>query len=184
MLIPTYVTRFGVQYFRPSCEQQSYPRPDCGFFVQTTSVESLFSVTLLRGGAVTLHAAAERSVDVSAAKHAAPVAATKDTSISTDMSDRLSLDNIRASLIRQEDSIIFSLIERAQYRLNSPVYQAGGVDVPCFHPDGQRASMLEYMLREFEQTGGGAGCHTYGLSTLEYYLQLSSHSQRSIAGFP
>jgi hypothetical protein len=50
----------------------------------------------------------------------------KDTSISTDLSDRLSLDNIRASLIRQEDSIIFSLIERAQYRLNSPVYQAGG----------------------------------------------------------
>jgi len=74
--------------------------------------------------------------------------------MSNDMSDRLSLDNIRASLIRQEDSIIFGLIERAQYRLNTPTYQPGGVEVPCFAPEGTRASMLEYMLREFEQTGG------------------------------
>ena len=72
----------------------------------------------------------------------------------TDKSDRLSLDNIRASLIRQEDSIIFGLIERAQYSINAAVYQPGGVDVPCFHPDGTRASMLEFMLRENEQTGG------------------------------
>ena len=72
----------------------------------------------------------------------------------TDKSDRLSLDNIRASLIRQEDSIIFGLIERAQYLINAAVYEPGGVDVPCFHPDGTRASMLEFMLRENEQGGG------------------------------
>jgi chorismate mutase len=77
-----------------------------------------------------------------------------DASISRDESDRLSLDNIRASLIRQEDSIIFGLIERAQYLLNAPVYQPGKIDVPCFHPDGTRASMLEFMLRESEQLGG------------------------------
>ena len=71
-----------------------------------------------------------------------------------DKSDRLSLDNVRASLIRQEDSIIFGLIERAQYKLNEPVYAPGGVDVPCFKPDGTRASMLEFMLRENEQVGG------------------------------
>lgn len=46
------------------------------------------------------------------------------------------------------------MIERAQYSINAAVYQPGGVDVPCFHPDGTRASMLEFMLRENEQTGG------------------------------
>ena len=49
--------------------------------------------------------------------------------------------------------------------------QAGGVDVPCFHPDGQRASMLEFMLREFEQTGGGAGCRQ-GLTLAHFRAQL------------
>ena len=77
-----------------------------------------------------------------------------DVSVSRDESDRLSLDNIRASLIRQEDSIIFGLIERAQYKRNDAVYEAGAVEVPCYHPDGKRASMLEFMLRESEQLGG------------------------------
>jgi len=74
--------------------------------------------------------------------------------MSIDESDRLSLDNIRASLIRQEDSIIFGLIERAQYLCNAPVYEPGGVEVPCFKLDGTRACMLEFMLRENEQVGG------------------------------
>ena len=39
-------------------------------------------------------------------------------------------------LIRQEVRIIFGLIERAQYSINAAVYPPGGVDVPCFHPDG------------------------------------------------
>ena len=42
-----------------------------------------------------------------------------------DRSSALSLANIRGSLIRQEDTIIFSLIERAQFSVNAPVYQAG-----------------------------------------------------------
>ena len=90
------------------------------------------------------------------ASSAAPSASASggDVSVSRDESDRLSLDNIRASLIRQEDSIIFGLIERAQYKRNDAVYEAGAVDVPCYHPDGKRASMLEFMLRESEQLGG------------------------------
>lgn len=47
-----------------------------------------------------------------------------------DMSSSLTLDNIRSSLIRQEDSIIFNLIERSQFAANPIVYQAGGVQVP------------------------------------------------------
>jgi len=47
-----------------------------------------------------------------------------------DMSSSLTLDNIRSSLIRQEDSIIFNFLERAQFALNPVVYQPGGVQVP------------------------------------------------------
>lgn len=49
---------------------------------------------------------------------------------SRDMSQSVTLDNIRSSLIRQEDSIIFNFIERAQFALNPVVYQAGGIQVP------------------------------------------------------
>lgn len=35
----------------------------------------------------------------------------------------LDLNNIRKSLMRMEDSIIFSLIERAQFKINNAVYQ-------------------------------------------------------------
>jgi chorismate mutase len=38
----------------------------------------------------------------------------------------LSLDSIRSSLIRQEETIIFALIERAQFRRNDIVYEPGG----------------------------------------------------------
>lgn len=41
--------------------------------------------------------------------------------------DLLSLDYIRSTLIRQEETIIFALIERAQFRLNDIVYKVGGV---------------------------------------------------------
>lgn len=56
------------------------------------------------------------------------------------MDDVLSLANIRDSLIRQEDTIIFSLIERSQFAVNSAVYSKGGV--------------LEYYLKETEQLHG------------------------------
>lgn len=40
--------------------------------------------------------------------------------------DILSLESIRNSLIRQEETIIFALIERAQFRHNPIVYKRGG----------------------------------------------------------
>lgn len=64
----------------------------------------------------------------------------------------LSLDSIRSSLIRQEETIIFSLIERAQYRHNPIVYEKGGLGdmgvPPGSKSDGQgdNLSFLEYML--------------------------------------
>jgi chorismate mutase len=68
-----------------------------------------------------------------------------------DLSSALSLANIRQTLIRLEDTIIFSLIERAQFALNEPVYQPDAIPVPGFRPDGRRYSLLEYLLRETEQ---------------------------------
>jgi|TARA_B100000524_G_scaffold345756_1_gene244872 chorismate mutase len=37
--------------------------------------------------------------------------------------DALSLSHIRCSLIRQEDTIIFALIERSQFKRNDVCYQ-------------------------------------------------------------
>lgn len=72
--------------------------------------------------------------------------------------DVLSLDSIRSTLIRQEETIIFAIIERAQFRQNSIVYQPGGfgdLGLPvgcsteednCSDIDSASLSFLEYML--------------------------------------
>lgn len=73
-----------------------------------------------------------------------------------DLSSALSLANIRQTLIRLEDTIIFSLIERAQFARNEPVYEAGAIPVPGFHATGSRYSLLEYLLREIEQVGAAS----------------------------
>lgn len=68
--------------------------------------------------------------------------------------DVLSLDSIRSSLIRQEETIIFALIERAQFRRNKVVYERGGFgdlgpvlgSPPVDVDDDVQLSFLEYML--------------------------------------
>lgn len=72
----------------------------------------------------------------------------------SDLSDILSLSNIRQTLILMEDTIIFALIERAQYAQNNPVYESGAIPIPSYMHDGTRLSLLEYMLRETEQVHG------------------------------
>lgn len=71
-----------------------------------------------------------------------------------DLSNNFSVDNVRHSLIQQEDSIIFSLIERAALKVNPPVYQPGSVPVPAYKTDGSRCSLLEFLLRETELVQG------------------------------
>ncbi|KAF3525956.1 hypothetical protein F2Q69_00050679 [Brassica cretica] len=63
-----------------------------------------------------------------------------------DASESLTLDSIRHSLIRQEDSIIFNLLERAQYRYNANTY-----DEDAFTMEGFQGSLVEFMIRETEQ---------------------------------
>jgi len=66
--------------------------------------------------------------------------------------DVLSLDSIRSTLIRQEETIIFALIERSQYRSNTIVYKAGGfgnLGTPIGSKpsdDDTNLSFLKYML--------------------------------------
>lgn len=69
-----------------------------------------------------------------------------------DESESLTLDKIRDNLIRQEDTIIFSLIERAQFRLNPAAYDPKSNSVPGF--DG---SLLDYLLRETEHLHAKVG---------------------------
>ncbi|KAF6155105.1 hypothetical protein GIB67_035852 [Kingdonia uniflora] len=72
------------------------------------------------------------------------------TSGSTDVV--LSLESVRESLIRQEDTIVFSLIERAKFPLNGPVY-----DESLSHVPGFSGSLLKYIVRETEAVQSKVG---------------------------
>ncbi|KDR82810.1 hypothetical protein GALMADRAFT_220810 [Galerina marginata CBS 339.88] len=62
--------------------------------------------------------------------------------------DPLSLDRIRSVLTRLEDTIIFSLIERAQFAHNPLMYQRGGFKE--LTELGFHGSWLEWFLKEIE----------------------------------
>jgi len=65
---------------------------------------------------------------------------------SDDGSENLTLESIRRSLIRQEDSIIYSLLKRAQHLYNAKTY-----DPEDFSMDGFHGSLVEYLVRESEK---------------------------------
>ncbi|KAE9393165.1 chorismate mutase [Gymnopus androsaceus JB14] len=62
--------------------------------------------------------------------------------------DPLSLDRIRSVLTRLEDTIIFDLIERAQFAHNPRMYQRGAFKE--LHDIGFDGSWLEWFLKEIE----------------------------------
>lgn len=62
------------------------------------------------------------------------------------MHDELKLENIRSTLIRLEETIIFYIIERAQFKTNEAVYQKGNVNIPGFNE-----SFMMYLLHETER---------------------------------
>ncbi|KAI9019806.1 chorismate mutase [Hyaloraphidium curvatum] len=59
----------------------------------------------------------------------------------------VSLDKVRETLIRLEDTIIFALIERAQFAHNAKIYEPKDFDLEGQDFDG---SFMEWMLRETE----------------------------------
>lgn len=61
----------------------------------------------------------------------------------------LTLDGVRDALIRQEDTIVFCLIERARYPGNSRAYD------PSFF--GHGTSLAEFFVRQSEETDAKVG---------------------------
>lgn len=70
-----------------------------------------------------------------------------------DTSKSLTLEGIRRSLILQEDSIIFALLERAQYFYNAEAY-----DPDAFAMDGFPGSLVEFMVKETEKLHAQVWC--------------------------
>lgn len=96
--------------------------------------------------------------------------------------DPLSLDRIRTVLTRLEDTIIFSLIERAQFAHNPRIYQKGyfkelkDLDFP--------GSWLDWFLKETESFHGNNihfipihGPYTHFTHSWNSILVLKSSSQ-------
>ncbi|MBA0774251.1 hypothetical protein Gotri_009472 [Gossypium trilobum] len=70
----------------------------------------------------------------------------------SDVSDRLTLESVRDSLIRQEDSIVFSLIERAKFPLNAPTYDPSYFSMPASY-----GSLVELVVKQTEAVQAKAG---------------------------
>ncbi|KAI3669972.1 hypothetical protein L6452_41503 [Arctium lappa] len=84
--------------------------------------------------------------------HASDTSVSSKNQIRVDESEIYTLDGIRSSLIRQEDSIIYSLVERAQYCFNEDTY-----DPNAFFMDGFQGSLVEFMVKETEKVHAQVG---------------------------
>ncbi|XP_022933948.1 chorismate mutase 1, chloroplastic-like [Cucurbita moschata] len=115
-------------------------RPRCSLFVhRMPATSSKYCSSVLRCGL--------RPVQASSAS-TGPLARKKRV----DMSETLTLEGIRFSLIIQEDSIIFNLMERTQYCYNANTY-----DRDAFVMDGFHGSLVEYMVKETEKLHAQVG---------------------------
>ncbi|KAJ7966267.1 Chorismate mutase [Quillaja saponaria] len=68
------------------------------------------------------------------------------------LENAFTLESLRDSLIRQEDSVIFSLIERAKFPVNSNTYDKSYISVPGFG-----GSLAEFFVRNTEDVHAKAG---------------------------
>lgn len=59
---------------------------------------------------------------------------------------KLRLDDLRERLIRQEETIIFSMVERSQFHVNEAIYIPGAIPIP-----GCDLSFSQYLLFEVEK---------------------------------
>ncbi len=79
-----------------------------------------------------------------------------NTASEVSTSDIFSLDSIRATLIRQEETIIFAMIERAQFRRNLAIYDPSHISSAygqgtLADDKGKSISLLQWMLTETEK---------------------------------
>ncbi|XP_041022667.1 chorismate mutase 2-like [Juglans microcarpa x Juglans regia] len=73
----------------------------------------------------------------------------------SDSANALTLESVRDSLVRQEDTIIYALIERARFPINSPAYDHSYAKIPGFS-----GSLLQFLVRETEALQAKAGRFT------------------------
>ena len=119
--------------------------------------EDAQSTRLTWGASSVTEAASSSSSSSSSASPATRAAASASALASTTTAELMSLDSIRSTLIRQEDSIIFALIERAQFRRNEAIYAKGILQLDPTIPDYpflKSLSFLEYLLLETEKLHG------------------------------
>jgi hypothetical protein len=111
-IIPSTTVKFSDAYAAASSPliSTSYRHKWSSLISSTTLQSSSSSATTTSSETTTTHKAS---------------ASNDDENITT--REILSLDYIRSTLIRQEETIIFALIERAQYRQNEVVYKIGGI---------------------------------------------------------
>lgn len=72
-------------------------------------------------------------------------------------SGKLNLVDIRRHLRCQEDTIIFYLLERAQFCANAPTYDRDAIEI-----EGFEGTLVEYMLRETEMLHAKV-CYVYSI---------------------
>ncbi|XP_038696611.1 chorismate mutase 1, chloroplastic-like isoform X3 [Tripterygium wilfordii] len=128
----------------PGCDELISSRPNKRFLIQLLQNSTLHS---------NLPKPCIYSVQVSATttgyKYGVSILERKKR---VDESQNLTLENIRHSLIRQEDSIIFSILERSQYCYNADTY-----DPNAFSMEGFQGSLIEFILRETEKLHAQVG---------------------------
>ncbi|GLT56549.1 hypothetical protein SLA2020_295830 [Shorea laevis] len=122
----------GSKFSKPSCLLALKPRQSPRFMVGDSS-------RLAKNGIQSIQVSATSSGSLSIKER-------------VDESENLTLDAIRRSLIQQEDSIIFSLLERAQYCYNADTY-----DPNAFSMDGFHGSLVEYLVQETEKLHAQVG---------------------------
>ncbi|GFP90387.1 chorismate mutase 1 chloroplastic [Phtheirospermum japonicum] len=113
-------------------------RPTSIFAPQTNSSPQILDRSFYKNGILAIQASASTTGLV----HKNRVDETKS----------YTLEGIRNSLIRQEDSIIFGLVERSQFCYNAETY-----DPDAFSMDGFHGSLVEYMVKETEKLHAKVG---------------------------
>ena len=95
------------------------------------------------------------------------------------MSDKISLDDVRNTLAKLEDRIIFSLIGRGEFKVNKVMYVAQGIDIPGF-----KQSYLDYLLHGTEKLHALAGRYV-DKSEHPFFADLpQSLAHRKVDEFP
>jgi len=115
----------GFKSSKPSCIFLHKNRRNCSFRILNSNFSSNRGMQSVQASTVSIGLPKEERVDES---------------------KTYTLEGIRHSLIRQEDSIIYALLERAQYCFNAETY-----DPNAFFMDGSQGSLVDFMLKETEK---------------------------------